>query len=152
MQLLINCEKSLVTVAPIRLITFFVLFLAVVEAYCVETVRSLRPLIGELTQMGWVEEALQVKRRVERIEDASESGPARISGRWSIRHCGGTEAVWNFNKDLTYNYWNDTETFNYCGGKYQSTHTWDCEIQMLDEEVLWEFALVGTKAVRLRAG
>ncbi len=96
--------------------------------------KSLSPLVDDLTREGRVGEALRVKQRIERIEAASGSGPARICGRWDISHCGGTEAIWTFNKDMTYNYWNETGKYVYRGGKYLLTHTWDWEIRMVDED------------------
>lgn len=94
--------------------------------------KALDPLVIRLTKEGRLEDAQIVKARQDRLKPLP-SGPLKIVGKWNITQSNNVKAEWSFNKDYTYNYWKDTGSFSYKGGKYLLVHTWDWEIKLTDD-------------------
>jgi hypothetical protein len=73
-----------------------------------------------------------MKSKLETLRDKINP-ELKIVGKWNITQSNNVSAVWTFNRDKTYNYWNETGEWKYSNGKYLLTHTWDWEIKMTDE-------------------
>ncbi len=97
--------------------------------------RVLDPLVGRLTKEGRLEDAQIVKAKQDRLKPLP-AGPLKIVGKWNITQSNNVKAEWSFNKDYTYNYWKDTGSFSYKGGKYLLVHTWDWEVRLTDDNTL----------------
>ncbi|MEI9894213.1 MAG: hypothetical protein WDN28_10100 [Chthoniobacter sp.] len=73
----------------------------------------------------------------------------RIVGKWNVTQSNNVTATWTFNKDNTYNYWNETGEWKYAGAKYLLKHTWDWELSMTDDNTIDGICIRGEKGVKL---
>jgi hypothetical protein len=110
--------------------------------------RMLDPLLARLTKEGRLEDAVIVKARQDRLKPLP-TGPLRIVGKWNITQSNDVNAEWSFNKDYTYNYWNETGRFGYKGGKYLLSHTWDWEIKLTDDNTFDGVCTRGEAGVKI---
>lgn len=94
--------------------------------------RVLDPLLARLTKEGRLEDAQIVKAKQDQLKPLP-TGPLKIVGKWNITQSNNVNSEWSFNKDYTYNYWNETGHFSYKGGKYLLVHSWDWEIKLTDD-------------------
>lgn len=110
--------------------------------------RVLDPLIAKLTKEGRIEDAQIVKARQDRLKPLP-NGPLKIVGKWNITQSNDIKFELSFNKDYTYNYWKDTGTFSYKGGKYFLVHTWDWEIRLTDDNTFDGVCTRGSPGVKI---
>ena len=62
--------------------------------------------------------------------DANPAPNLEITGKWWITQTNGVKALWKFNDNSTYNYWNETGTFAKKDNTYKLSHTWDWDVKM----------------------
>ncbi len=74
----------------------------------------------------------EFKEKKEAIKNELSLG-TRIVGKWKITQSDNVSAVWIFNRNNTYNYWNETGKWKYFDGSYWLYHTWDWQIKVVDE-------------------
>lgn len=110
--------------------------------------RVLDPLVVRLTKEGRLEDAQLVKAKQDRLKPLP-AGPLKIVGKWNITQSNDVKAEWSFNKDYTYNYWNETGKFSYKGGKYSLAHSWDWEIKLTDDNTLDGVCTRGSVGVKI---
>ncbi len=72
-----------------------------------------------------------------------------ITGMWKISQTNGVKAVWRFNADSTYNYWDQTGSFTYKNNKYLLHHTWDWEVRMPNADTFEGVCIRGDKGCKI---
>lgn len=112
-----------------------------------EYARGLDALTAALVRTNKLDDALIVTRLSERMKDPA----LKLTGVWNIERCGEVKNEWKFNKEMTYNYGNNTGKFIYKNGVYSLNHTWDWEITLVDDDHFEGYCTRGKKGCIIKA-